>query len=335
VRDAAATSALSLAGGWWGKLLSIEGRPAPASIGETPSVGYRVVSRGYFETMGVRLVRGRAFSADDRRGTAGVAVINETAARKLWGGESPLGTTIWLGPPEALVAAHLPSGFRFPRLQVIGIVADERFAALDEPPVPEVYQLYEQVTEQADVMYFAVRAGCPRNAGGCDPAALASALRAAVRAVDPLQPVADVATMDARVTRATAARRFTLGLLGGFAALAVALAAVGLYGVIAFVTTERRREFAVRLALGSTAAGVVALVVRTSMRPVVVGVALGLAGALALARVMRALLFDVAPTDPAAFGTAVLTLLAIGLAASVLPAWRASRVELAQALRGE
>ncbi|MFL5579042.1 MAG: ABC transporter permease [Gemmatimonadaceae bacterium] len=328
VRAAAATSGLSLGGGWWGKMLSVAGRPAPRTMGEVPSVGYRVVSRDYFATLGVALRSGRTFGPDDRRGGPGVAVINETAARRFWGGESPLGKTIWLGPPEAMVSGHVPGGYHFPRLEVVGVVGDERFSALDEPPVAEVYQLYEQVTETASVMYLAVRADG-------DPAALAASVRAAVRAVDPLQPVADVATMSARLERATGARRFTLGLLGGFAALALGLAAVGLYGVIAYTVAERRRELAVRLALGDTAAGVVRLVVGRAMRPVVLGVAAGVAPALALAGVVRALLYGVSPTDPAAFAGAVVTLLAAALAASALPAWRASRLGLAETLRGE
>ena len=328
VRSAAATSGLSLAGGWWGKMISIEGRPAAAAMDQVPSVGYRVVSRDYFATLGVTLRRGRTFGAEDRRGTHGVAVVNEAAARRLWGGASPLGQTIWLGPPEALVAAHLPGGYRFPRLEVVGVVADERFAALDQPPQAEVYQLMDQVAEDASVMYLVAR-------GDADPGALATGMRAALRAVDPLQPAADVATMTERVARATSDRRFTLLLLGGFAALAVLLAAVGLYGVIAFAVAERRREFAVRLALGAPAGGVLRMVVGRAMRPVLAGVVVGLLGALLLAGAVRSMLFGVSPTDPVAFGTAVAVLLATALVASLVPAWRAARIEPAAVLRGE
>jgi ABC-type antimicrobial peptide transport system permease subunit len=141
--------------------------------------------------------------------------------------------------------------------------------------------------------------------------------------------------MRERLTRASGDRRFTLGLLGGFAALALVLAAVGLYGVIAFTVAERRREFAVRLALGSTAGGVLRLVIGRAMRPVLLGVAAGAAAALVLAGAMRALLFGVSTTDPTAFAAAIGVLLATALAASAVPAWRAARVELAETLRGE
>jgi putative ABC transport system permease protein len=141
--------------------------------------------------------------------------------------------------------------------------------------------------------------------------------------------------MTERVARATSDRRVTLLLLGGFAALAVLLAAVGLYGVIAFAVAERRREFAVRLALGAPAGGVLRMVVGRAMRPVLAGVVAGLLGALLLAGAVRSMLFGVSPTDPVAFGTAVAVLLATALVASLVPAWRAARIEPAAVLRGE
>lgn len=328
VRAAATMSGLSLVGGWWGKQVSVEGRPAPVSLEQVPSVGYRVVTRDYFTTMGVALRRGRAFGADDRRGGPPVAVINETMARRFFPGENPLGRTIWLGPPESLLGEHLASGFRFPRLTVIGVAVDERFEALDGPAGPEVYQLLEQVDERPPDLYLAVRA-----AG--NPAALAASMRAAVREVDPLLPVADVATMTERVDRAMGERRFTLELLGGFALVAVILAAVGLYGVIAYSVAERRREFAVRLALGGTSRAVLGLVVGHAMRPVLFGTGAGLLGAVALAGLVRVLLYGVSPTDPIALSAAVVVLFVAALLASAGPAWRATRVGLAEALRAD
>ncbi|MEJ7811980.1 MAG: ABC transporter permease, partial [Gemmatimonadaceae bacterium] len=325
VRSAAATSALSLGGGYWGKVLSIAGRPTPA---EMPTVGYRVVSADYFRTMGVVLRRGRDFSRADGRGGPGAAVINDVAARRFFSGADPIGATIWLGPPESMVAEHLPPGYRFPRLQIVGVVASERFAALDVEPGPEVYEAYEQITERPDAMFLAVR-------GDAAPTALAAAVRAAVRELDAHQPVADIATMTQLVRQATAGRRFTVGLLGGFAALALALAGVGLYGVVSYAVAQRRREFGIRIALGAAPARILAQVVGRGLVPVVVGAALGLAGALALSRVLGSMLFGVPSTDLTTFAAVTLLLFGVAAVASLAPAWRAARVPPMETLRAE
>jgi predicted permease len=328
VRAAAVTSALSLGGGSWGKRISFGDR-APASSGDdVPTVGYRVVTRDYFATMGVGVRAGRVFDASDHAGSPGVAVVNETAARKFWPGGSPVGQTIWMGPPEALVASVNPPGFRFPRLRVVGVVADERFTGLDQPPADEVYQLTDQVTERASVMYVVVR-----SAG--DPLALAAAVRREVRALDPYQPVAEVASMSDLVRRAMAPRRFSTSLVGAFAALALMLAAVGLYGVVSYSVAQRRREIGVRMALGASARSVLRLVAAQGLKPALVGAAVGLVGAMVLTRLMGSMLFGVAPSDPLAVLGAAALLAGVAALASVVPARRVLRVHPAEALRAE
>ena len=328
VESAAATSALSLQGGWWGKQISFADRPEASSMDQVPALGYRVVSRDYFRTLGVELRRGRSFTATDRAGGPPVAIINEAAAREFWPGEDPIGRRIWLGPPESLIGGRLPSGFRFPRLEIIGIVADEHFSGLDEPPVPEVYQLYEQITETPSVMYLALR-------GEGDPATLATGVRAAVRALDPGESVAEVASMSELLSLATAARRFSLALFSSFAAMALVLAAVGLYGLVSYGVVQRRRELGIRLALGATRRGVLRLVMRDGLRPAAAGAALGLVAALVATRAIRTMLFGVAAVDPLTYIAVVLVLVAVAAAGSLVPARRAAMTPPMEVLRAE
>lgn len=328
VQSAAVTSALSLGGGYWGKMISFGDRAAATRLEQVPDVGYRVVSRDYFATMGVALRAGRVFDANDRAGSPGVALVNETAARKFWQGANPVGTTIWMGPPEALLTNRLPTSFRFPRLRVVGVVADERFSALDQPPIAEVYQLSEQVTERGSEKYLVVRSDA-------DPLALAAAVRREVRQLDPYQPVAQVATMSQLVRDALAQRRFSTMLLATFAALGLILAAVGLYGVVSYSVAQRRPELGVRIALGASVRQVVGLVVRQGLRPAITGGVLGLAGALMAARLMSSMLFGVAPADPLTIVAVALLLAGVATVASLIPAQRAARVHPAEALRSD
>ena len=328
VRSAAATSALSLAGGYWGKRISFADRAPATSLDQVPHVGYRVVTRGYFETMGVTVRAGRVFDENDRAGGPGVVVVNETAARKFWPGRSPIGATIWMGSPEALIAGRLPSSFRFPRLRVVGVVGDERFMALDQPAGPEVYQLSTQVTERGSDKYLVVRSDA-------DPLVLAGAVRREVRTLDPYQPVAEVATMSQLVHGALAQRRFSATLLGTFAALALTLAAVGLYGVVSYSVTQRRRELGLRMALGASARRVLALVLKQGLRPAIAGAVVGLAAAVVLTRLMTSMLFAVAPGDPLTMLAVAGVLGAVAVLASVVPARRALRVHPAEALRSD
>lgn len=326
VRSAAATSALSLRGGYWGKQISLAARPPATAMEQVEDLGYRVVSRDYFRTMGVRLRRGRDFTAADHAGSPGVAVINEAAARHFWPDGDPIGTTIWLGPPEALLGERLPPDFRFPRLEVVGIVEDERFAGLDQPAVPEVYQLYDHVTETPSVMYLGLLVDA-------DAEQIVAGVRAAVRELDPHETVAEVAPMRALVHLATSQRRFALLLIGTFASLAILLAAVGLYGVVAYGVTQRRREFGIRLALGATKSSVLRLVVKEGVRPAVIGAAIGLVAATFATHALASMLFGVPPVDPATYAAVATLLLAVATVGSAIPAWGALRASPMEALR--
>ena len=328
VESAALTSGLSLRGGGWSKMVSFGDRAPPATRDQVPVVGYRLVSRDYFRTLGVRLVAGRAFDQGDRPDGQPVAIINQAMARRFWPGRDPLGATIWMGPPEAMVSSIVPAGFRFPRLTVIGVVADEHLESLDVPPEPEVYHLYAQSAETPATLYLAVR-----TRG--EPARIVPALRASLRSVDPTIPLAEVATVSELMRESGARRRFGAILVTGFAALALVLALVGVYGVASQFVAQRRRELAIRLALGAGIGEIVRLVLREGAGTALAGGAVGLAAALALSGLMRAVVFEVRPDDPVTYAGCALVLLAAAIVATLLPARRAARLPPAAVLGSE
>lgn len=326
VEAAAMTSGLSLRGGQWGKLVSFADRPAPTSMAGMPAVLYRLVSPGYFQTMGVRLVQGRLFEPTDAAGTQPVAIVNETFVKRFWpDGADPVGRIIWMGPPEELISRPR---FRFPRLTIVGVVSDERFAALDQTPEAEVYQLYAQSTETPSTLFLTVRA---RGA----PTTLVSHLRQAVRQADPLVPLAQVATMGELVHESGARRRIAAVLVTAFAALSLLLAVIGIYGVAAQFVVQRSRELGIRLALGATPRAVMGLVLREGGVTALAGAAAGVAGALAGGRYLKSVLFEVTPTDPVTYGAiGVLLVLAVLIAVGI-PARRAARIPPPVVLRGD
>ncbi|HEU4955234.1 MAG TPA: ADOP family duplicated permease, partial [Gemmatimonadales bacterium] len=328
VETAALTSGLSLRGGGWGKMVSFADRPLPSSRDQVPSVGYRLVSRDYFRTLGVRLLYGRAFDSGDRGNGQPVAVINQAMARRFWPGRDPVGTTIWMGPPEEMVTSIVGPDFRFPRLTVVGVVADERFESLDQPAEPEVYQLYAQSTETPSTLYLAVRA---RG----EPTLVIPGLRAALREVDPTMPLAEVATVRELMRESGARRRFGAVLISGFAALALALALVGVYGVAAQFVAQRRRELAIRLALGAEVRQIVRLVLKEGAGTALAGGAIGIVVALGLSGLMRAVVFEVRPSDPVTYAACSVALLAAVLLAALLPARRAAKLPPAAVLGSE
>jgi putative ABC transport system permease protein len=328
VETAALTSGLPLRGGGWEKMVSFADRAPPASRGQVPTVRYRLVSPDYFHTLGVRLLSGRAFDSTDRADGQPVAVVNRAMARRFWPGRDPLGATLWMGPPEAMISTLLPPGYRFPRLTVVGVVADERFESLDQPAQPEVYQLYAQSTETPSTLYLAVR-----TRG--QPSLVIPGLRSALRTVDPTMPLAEVATVSELMSESGARRRFGAVLVSGFAALALALALVGVYGVAAQFVAQRRRELAIRLALGADIREIVRLVLREGAGTALAGGIFGIAVALALSGLMRAVVFEVQPSDPVTYAACTAVLLAAVLLAALLPARRAARLPPAAVLESE
>ncbi|HEX8694017.1 MAG TPA: ABC transporter permease [Longimicrobium sp.] len=293
--------------------LRVRGRPASPD-GEA-RVFTTVASPEYFGVMGIPLVRGRPFAAADREGSAPVALVNETLARRFFPGEDPVGQRVTvgvMGPPlERLV---------------VGVVADVRPTALDSDPRPELFVPFAQ--SGLGSLTFVVR-----TRG--DAASLLPALRGRIWEVDPLQPIYHAGTVRAMVAETLAERRFQLLLLGAFSAAALVLSAVGIYGLVAFATSQRTREFGIRMALGARSRDIVLGVVRQGLFLGVSGVALGLVGSLLLTRFLAGLLYHVSPTDPAVLGQIALLLLGVAALGAYLPARRAAEVDPAAALRGE
>jgi putative ABC transport system permease protein len=284
---------------------------------DTPSAGMRVVTQDYFKTLKIPLRAGRTFDAHDDEVAPEVVVINEEAARRFWPGANPLGQQIRLG-------VRLVSGIRSGQKTIVGIVGNVKYSGLDALPPPEVYVPYKQ--HPVDALTIVVR-----TAG--DPAAFLPVARAELATLDRELPIAGVRTMDEVIGRSIAERRFTMLLLASFATVAVLLASIGVYGVLAYLVSHRTQEIGVRLAIGATPDDVVRLFVREGAMLALIGLAAGLAGALVAGRALTTLLFGVSSTDPITYAGVAAALGVAALSASYLPARRAARVDPMTALR--
>ncbi|MBI1764204.1 MAG: ABC transporter permease [Acidobacteria bacterium] len=339
VQAAGVSSALPLTNSGWGKLFSIEDRPAPKALDKVPVVQYRQVSGDYFNTLGFALRKGRLLNERDTRDTLSVAVINEALARRYWPNEDPLGKRVWFGPPEDLIPPDLmppnfdAKNFRFPRFTIVGIVGDVRHNSLLQNGRPEIYTPHTQSVigkfpDTSRSMYLALRTTT-------DPLSLINAIRHAVLELDKEQPIADIATMEQLVATSLSQARLNTWLLALFALLALALAAVGVYGVTAYSVTQRTHEIGIRLALGASLGDLLKMIVWQGMVTALLGVGVGLAGSFALTRLLTALLFGVSATDPLTFGGLALLLALVALLACWIPARRATKVDPLIALRCE
>lgn len=277
---------------------------------------YQVVSKDYFKTMGIRLMEGRLFDERDTKGTPDVAIINQTMARTFWGNQSPIGKRIQ------------PS-YDPPWCTIVGVVEDVKDAGLDRPAGTELYLPYAQ-TQAAGMRnaYFVLRAQT-------DPRALVYAVRNKLQSVDPTIPLARVQTMDAVLSEAESQPRFLTLLLTLFSGVALVIATVGIYGVISYSVARRSKEFGLRMALGAQRGNVLSLVMKQGVLLTLIGLAFGIGAALGLTRLMAKLLFGVQPTDPLTFVTVSAILAAVALAASYIPATRATKVDPMKALRYE
>jgi putative ABC transport system permease protein len=314
VQSAAMVNRLPLAGGIQVGGLELEGVD-PARLG-VPSVDWRTVTPGYFETMAIPLREGRDFSEADAENAPLVGLIDERLARAAWPGQSALGRRF----------RQVAGSERGEWTTIVGVVGHVRHDRLDEDSRPQVYWTYLQRAQ--DRMALAVKA---RG----EPDALAGTLAALVRAVDPEQAVYDVRTLEAVVDRSLAPRSLQTMLVGVFAGLALLLASVGVYGVMAYAVGQRRREFGIRLALGARRADVVRLVFSRGAGLFACGASVGLLGAALAARVLGSLLYEVAPLDPVSFAAATGVILAASLLACGAPARRAASMDPTVALRAD
>jgi putative ABC transport system permease protein len=279
----------------------------------------RVATPDYFSAIGIPLRRGRAFTEDDRAGTPRVVVITEAAAREFFPGEDPIGKTIQLGwgrGPGKPTAGG----------EVVGIVGDVKDEGLAEANPPAIYMPYRQWP--VSFMAVVVKTALP-------PASLGDAVRAEVGAIDPNLPISNVRTLDTIVAKSISQQRFYMLLLAIFAAVALVLAAIGIFGVLSYAVSQRTREIGIRMALGAPGGSVIGLIVRQAMLLVAAGVAAGTGLALLLSRTISRMLFSVTPTDPATFASVAALLALVALCASYLPARRATRVDPIVALRSE
>ena len=289
----------------------------PANPELAPSGDRYAVSAEYFRTMRIPILAGRAFSdAEASAGANKVALVSAALAELLWPNESPIGKRMRVGGPDA------------PARTIIGVTGNVRHAGLDAKTTLQWYIPERQMffSDNQEVLVV-------RTAG--DPIALAPAVRRAIAAIDPTQPILKIATMDDVVAASTSQRRLALVLFGAFAAAALLLAIAGIYGVLAGSVSERTREIGVRSALGATPASLIGLVVGQGGRLAALGIVLGLAGSFALTRYLQSLLFGVAPNDPATLVGVCVLLSCVTLAACLVPAARAARVDPSAALRAE
>ena len=338
VVSVAAINGLPLMGEIWGKFLTLYDRPLPNGMRDLGFMQYRVVAGDYFRAMGIRILSGRAFTDADTARSPKVAIVNRQLVRRDWPGQDPLGKIISVNPPLALLpksvveerrrAGRLPESYEPDKFTIVGVADDVLYGGLHNSALPLVYVPYAQGSEGETDMYLAVRSDG-------NPLALVGAIREQIAQLDRDQPIANIQTMEARVSASVAQRRMQMNVLGLFSAMAALLAAIGIYGVMSYAVTQRAREIGVRLALGAARRDVVALVLRQGFAMVAVGVALGFIGALLLTRLLRTLLFNVSPTDPLVFSGIVLLLALTSWIATYVPARRAAGLDPLVTLRNE
>jgi putative ABC transport system permease protein len=281
--------------------------------------GYRVISEGYFETLGMRILDGRAFTESDRADGPRVTVISKRMADRYWPGESPVGQRVRASSMERF-------GSEAPWLTIVGVASDARPGGYEADESAEMYVLYRQLPpSRIRTMSVVVRSRGTESA-------IMSEVRQRVLAIDPSIP-ADLEFLRTHASRVTASRRFVMTALSMFGALSLLLAAIGVYGVLSFAAAQRTGEMAVRAALGADRGRLRRLMLASGARIIAIGVVLGVAGAYSLSGLVGAMLFDVGPRDPLIFIAAAVTIVLVGFLAAALPAWRASRVEPMEVLR--
>jgi putative ABC transport system permease protein len=315
VSAAGGVNMLPLTGRYSCDSFALEDRVPPAE-GQEPCAESRSATPGYFEAMGMRLIRGRGIGEQDRADSPPAIIINRTMAEQYWPGQDPIGKRFKWGSFTAGT----------PWREIVGVVEDVKHFGLDRPVLPEVYVPHTQAP--ASFLFIVAR-----TSG--DAATLGSEMRTVLRSLDPDLPVVQMQTLEEIVSQSVAAPRFRTALLGTFAGLAVVLSLVGLYGVLAFTVAQRRQEFGIRLAMGARRHDVLGMVVRQGLAFVFMGLLIGVPAALVTTRVLRSMLFGIEASDPSTFAAVATLLVTVALLASWLPARRATRVDPVTALREE
>ena len=315
VQGAAGISFLPMTGPGIGTSFYRLDQPRPAD-GQLPSTGVSPVSPGFFKTMGIRQIAGRDFAPSDTADSPQVAIVSEGLVKRFLTGGDPIGKRLW-------VSVKGPEGMQ---VEIVGVVGDVKFASLDVDTNATVYVPHSQLP--ISLMTFVVRTDL-------EPTSLASTVGAAVSSIDQELPLADVKTMDDVVDATLARPRAVSALLTSFAVIALLLAGIGVYGVMAYSVSQRTQEIGVRMALGATRAAVFRLVLGQALRLVLFGVVAGLAAAAAATRLLGSLLFETRALDPLTFTATALVLVVVAAVASYLPAWRGTRITPTDALRAQ
>lgn len=299
--------------------LYLVGRPAPAP-GQAPPILRHYIAPGHFETLGIPVIRGRTFSAHDQAGSPNVAIISESAARRFWPDQDPLGQRVWFGGGSAFDSPENS-------VEVIGVVGDVVYAPLDQRPnLASFYTPYTQFT-YASRMVFVKTVG--------DPMAIVPAVRKAIAGIDPELAMQDVQPLERVVSASWARHRFDAALFSGFGIMALLLAASGIFAVLSYAVATRGREFGIRMALGANTRRVLLQVVREGMVFPLVGLGVGVMASLSITRLLQSSLYAVSPWEPRVFVSTAALLAIVAVAACLVPAWRATRVDPSVALRSD
>jgi predicted permease len=314
-----------MGGGIW----TIEAEGHPVQPGDARTASMRYLTPGYFATLGIPIRKGRDVSESDAAGALSVAVVSESFVERYWPGQDPIGRRFRFG---LLGGGTISTIGPFQDRTVVGVVGDVKVRGLERRSEPQVYMPYRQQPENA-MGWYTPQDLAVKHAG--DPASVVPAVRRIVARADPAQPVADVRTLQAILETETAPRRVQVRVLSAFAALAVLLAGIGIHGLLAFTVASRSQEIGVRRALGARTGDILRLVVRHGLRLAGVGVVLGLGLAWAAGHSLEALLAGVSPRDAATFAAAAGLAVVTALAGSLLPAWRAARVDPLKVIRVE
>jgi putative ABC transport system permease protein len=329
VEAAALTDVLPLTGNLEDMVFVIDAHP-PADHTFSGDAQWRIVSPAYFDTFRIPLLRGRLLTDRDDGTAAPVALISETMAKEFWPGSNPVGESITIGG-KSMGPALLDS----PHRQIIGVVADVKDTGLNDSVEPT---MYEPVAQMSDALATALEHGAPmtwvvrtKNA----PYSMSADIERELRAASGGLPVANIRSMDQVVSESTARDAFNMSLLSIFAAIAMLLAAIGIYGVLAYLVQQRTHEIGIRMALGARSGDVLSMVLRDGLWLCLAGIFIGIGGAFPITRLMKSLIYEVSPTDPVTFASVAVLLAVVALVACFIPAWRATRVDPMVALRYE